>query len=156
MKRGLSGIGQLQWALSFLKGITNSRGEYPKDVAICIQAVEDELVSGYAQMVEGVKPSKVGTKQAEKSKAGGTMSKTDAPKEVSLVCYQMTKVACTQPSTVNLSARILKCIYLTIAIKTQQRKYLLRIRDSTFPHVPVCPAVECVPTTLHLWSSGRS
>lgn len=65
------GIAQLQWALSFLKGVKNSKGSHPKDVAICMQAIEDELIAGYAEMVDCVKP------KGRKEKINGMQSKSE-------------------------------------------------------------------------------
>lgn len=49
---------QLHWALNFLRGIHNKGGLHPKDVEICIQAIEDQLIDQYASMVEPNKPEK--------------------------------------------------------------------------------------------------
>ncbi|GJQ75661.1 hypothetical protein Trydic_g17736 [Trypoxylus dichotomus] len=48
------GIVQLQWAHNFLRGIYNRRGEHPKDVALCLQQIEDQLIEQYAGMVDDV------------------------------------------------------------------------------------------------------
>lgn len=44
----------MQWALNFLKGIYNRKGEHPKDVEVCIQACQDQLIDQYASMIEEV------------------------------------------------------------------------------------------------------
>ncbi|KAF2899199.1 hypothetical protein ILUMI_06986 [Ignelater luminosus] len=49
------GVAQLQWALSFLKGIRNKQGKHPRDIAICIEAMEDALLQQYAAMADTVK-----------------------------------------------------------------------------------------------------
>lgn len=46
------GIAQLQWALNFLKGIKNQNGEQPKDILLCIQAIQDQLLETYAALVD--------------------------------------------------------------------------------------------------------
>ncbi|CAG9762191.1 unnamed protein product [Ceutorhynchus assimilis] len=46
------GIVQLQWALAFLKTIFLRTGERPKDVEICIDAIEDVLLEKYANLSE--------------------------------------------------------------------------------------------------------
>lgn len=51
----IAGIVQLQWALGFLRTIHNTRGEYTKDVQLCIIAIEDQLIELYADMVDEVK-----------------------------------------------------------------------------------------------------
>ncbi|XP_022918132.1 uncharacterized protein [Onthophagus taurus] len=48
------GIVQLQWALNFLQGIYTRKGEHPKDVSLCIQAIEDLLLAKYADMAKEV------------------------------------------------------------------------------------------------------
>lgn len=45
------GICQLQWALCFLETIKNRRGEYPKDVGVCVNAMVDQLIELYADLV---------------------------------------------------------------------------------------------------------
>ncbi|KAL3268150.1 hypothetical protein HHI36_007277 [Cryptolaemus montrouzieri] len=44
------GIAQLQWAMSFLRSIYNKYNERPKDVQICIDAIQDYLVELYADV----------------------------------------------------------------------------------------------------------
>lgn len=41
-------IPQLQWCLKFLTDLKNSKGEYTKDVGICIDKVQDLLIQRYA------------------------------------------------------------------------------------------------------------
>ncbi|KAJ9594939.1 hypothetical protein L9F63_013755 [Diploptera punctata] len=43
------GVSDLHWALEFLKGIKPSRGEHPKDVKLCINAIEDKLIELFAK-----------------------------------------------------------------------------------------------------------
>lgn len=45
----------MQWALAFLRNVRNTKGEYSKDVKLCIQAIEDQLLELYAEMVDEVK-----------------------------------------------------------------------------------------------------
>lgn len=40
--------------MNFLKGIQTRKGEHPKDVAVCIQAIEDELIQAYAEMIDNI------------------------------------------------------------------------------------------------------
>ncbi|CAH1970231.1 unnamed protein product [Acanthoscelides obtectus] len=40
----------MQWALCFLRTIKTRNGDYPKDVAIAINAIEELLVTNYAQL----------------------------------------------------------------------------------------------------------
>ncbi|KAG5891873.1 hypothetical protein JTB14_015891 [Gonioctena quinquepunctata] len=44
------GIAQLQWASAFLKTIHNRQGGYPKDVEVCIDAIEEILLNQYAEL----------------------------------------------------------------------------------------------------------
>ncbi|KAJ3642336.1 hypothetical protein Zmor_025132 [Zophobas morio] len=44
------GIVQLQWALHFLQSIYNDAGVHPKDVQLCIDAIQDYLINKYAEM----------------------------------------------------------------------------------------------------------
>ncbi|XP_023013446.2 uncharacterized protein [Leptinotarsa decemlineata] len=44
------GIAQLQWASAFLKTIHNRQGEHPKDVEVCIDAIEEILLNQYAEL----------------------------------------------------------------------------------------------------------
>ncbi|XP_030745638.1 uncharacterized protein LOC115874584 [Sitophilus oryzae] len=44
------GIAQLQWALAFLKTIYARTGERPKDVEVCVEAIEDILIDRYAAL----------------------------------------------------------------------------------------------------------
>ncbi|KAF7272201.1 uncharacterized protein LOC143205254 [Rhynchophorus ferrugineus] len=46
------GIVQLQWALAFLKTIYSKSGERPKDVELCIEVIEDQLIEQYAGMAK--------------------------------------------------------------------------------------------------------
>lgn len=46
-----TGIAQLQWALNFLNSIKNQYGEQPKDISLCIQAIQDQLLDTYAALV---------------------------------------------------------------------------------------------------------
>lgn len=78
VKRPL-GIVQLQWALNFMDGIYNRRGEHPKDVALCIQQIQDELIEQYADIVDDVqyvkRPSQDSTTR-DKSKGKDKKSKS--------------------------------------------------------------------------------
>lgn len=60
------GIVQLQWASSFLRNVHNVKGDYTKDVQICIETIEEELIKLYAEMVDEVKS---GSQKRTKSKA---------------------------------------------------------------------------------------
>lgn len=44
----------MQWALNFLKTIKNQNGEQPKDITLCIQAIEDQLLDHYAALVNEI------------------------------------------------------------------------------------------------------
>nr|CAI5817693.1 unnamed protein product [Callosobruchus analis] len=44
------GISQLQWALSFLRTVKTRNGDYPKDIAVAINAVEQILVNNYSDL----------------------------------------------------------------------------------------------------------
>lgn len=48
------GVVQIQWALSFLKRITNSRKEHPADILVCIEAMQEALIKQYADMADSV------------------------------------------------------------------------------------------------------
>lgn len=41
----------MQWALGFFRNVRNTKGEYTRDVQVCIQAIEDQLLELYADMV---------------------------------------------------------------------------------------------------------
>lgn len=85
------GIVQLQWALNFLQGIYNRKGEHPKDVALCIQQIEDHLIEQYADMVDDVqyikrpgeppadKPKGKDKDKKSKSKSHGSRSEREVP-----------------------------------------------------------------------------
>lgn len=44
----------MQWALNFLRSIKNQNGEQPKDISLCIQAIEDQLLDTYAALVNEI------------------------------------------------------------------------------------------------------
>lgn len=67
------GIAQLQWALNFLKGIKNQNGEQPKDILLCIQAIQDQLLETYAALVDELEDD---DDQVEPIKPGKTTEET--------------------------------------------------------------------------------
>lgn len=44
------GVAQLHWALNFLKTIKNENGEHPKDISLCIEIIQDQLLEIYAAL----------------------------------------------------------------------------------------------------------
>lgn len=62
------GIAQLQWALNFLRVVRTQDGEQPKDVALCIQTVQDKLLDHYAALVDEF----VSTDEGEAKRRGCT------------------------------------------------------------------------------------
>lgn len=40
--------------MNFVKEIRNQQGEYPKDISLCIEAMEDALIEQYANMANSV------------------------------------------------------------------------------------------------------
>lgn len=44
------GISQLHWCLRFLLDLKNTEGEYTRDINVCIQAVQDNLIEQYANL----------------------------------------------------------------------------------------------------------
>ncbi|XP_031358973.1 uncharacterized protein LOC116182579 isoform X1 [Photinus pyralis] len=52
------GVAQIQWALSFLKGIKNTKGDPPPDIFVCIEVMEEALIKQYADMADAMKSLK--------------------------------------------------------------------------------------------------
>ncbi|XP_045474123.1 uncharacterized protein LOC123680330 [Harmonia axyridis] len=52
------GIAQIHWALSFLNSLNNRKHERPKDVMLCIDAMEDYLIELYADLSNKLDPLK--------------------------------------------------------------------------------------------------
>lgn len=52
------GVAQIQWALTFLKGIKNSKGDHPPDILVCIEVMEEALIKQYADMADAMKSLK--------------------------------------------------------------------------------------------------
>ncbi|KAK5644909.1 hypothetical protein RI129_006209 [Pyrocoelia pectoralis] len=53
------GVAQIQWALTFLKGVKNSKGDHPPDILVCIEVMEDALIKQYADMADAVNSLKL-------------------------------------------------------------------------------------------------
>ncbi|XP_056632402.1 uncharacterized protein LOC130442369 [Diorhabda sublineata] len=51
------GINQLQWALAFLKTIQCRTGDYSKDIELCINALENILVTQYSDLITEIGPA---------------------------------------------------------------------------------------------------
>ncbi|XP_028130679.1 uncharacterized protein LOC114326483 [Diabrotica virgifera virgifera] len=51
------GIGQLQWALAFLKTVQTGTGDYTQDVARCIETIENILINNYADLNNDIGPA---------------------------------------------------------------------------------------------------
>ncbi|XP_018324839.1 uncharacterized protein LOC108736776 [Agrilus planipennis] len=74
------GIAQLQWALNFLEGIYDENSVHPQDVAICIEAIQEELIQEYAQIADVIKEGE--TSQAAETAEGGKPQAAEGDLEV--------------------------------------------------------------------------
>lgn len=71
----------MQWALNFLKSIKNQNGEQPKDIALCVQAIQDQLLDTYAALVNEVVEGDAEEEKADGERKGCTPDTCEKLKE---------------------------------------------------------------------------